>query len=82
MCPLLGEPTAFSATLEATLDDAPFVLAIGTLEPRKNFAHLVACSESSPAHPDLRLVIAGHDGPARPAIDAAVARLDAGTRAP
>ena len=45
----------------------PFVLAIGTLEPRKNLPHLVAAFGRSPAtHPDLRLVIAGHDGPARP----------------
>ena len=27
------------------------------------------------SHPDLRLVIAGRDGPARPAVDAAIARL-------
>lgn len=53
---------------------APFVLAIGTLEPRKNLAHLVAAFgllESS----DVSLVLAGPDGPARPEIDAAVARL-------
>ena len=38
-------------------------------------------SDGSPAtHPELRLVIAGHDGPARPAVDAAIARLPA-TRA-
>ena len=37
-------------------------------------------ASSRRAHPDLRLVIAGHDGPARPEIDAAIARLPAGAR--
>ena len=80
--PALGEPSALPAELATALDDAPFVLAIGTLEPRKNFAHLVgAFGELASTHPDLRLVIAGHDGPARPAIDAAIARLETSTRA-
>jgi len=52
------------------------VLAIATLEPRKNLPHLVAAFGSLAArHPDLRLVIAGRDGPARPAVDDAIARL-------
>ena len=34
----------------------------------------------SARHPALRLVIAGHDGPARPEIEAAIARLPGGAR--
>jgi glycosyltransferase involved in cell wall biosynthesis len=53
-----------------------FVLAIGSLEPRKNFPHLVsAFGELAAQHHDVHLVIAGHDGPSRPAVDAAIARL-------
>ena len=56
---------------------APYVLAIGTLEPRKNLAHLVAAfGLVARAQSELRLVIAGPDGPARPDVDAAIARLD------
>ena len=62
--------------IAARLAGAPFILAIGTLEPRKNFPHLVlAFGALAARHPDLRLVIAGQDGPARPAIDASIARL-------
>jgi glycosyltransferase involved in cell wall biosynthesis len=54
----------------------PFVLAIGTLEPRKNLAHLVAAFAAPAGRDrDLHLVLAGPDGPARPEIDAAIARL-------
>ena len=70
------------AAVAAAVGGAPFVVAIGTLEPRKNFAHLVgAFGELAARHPDLRLVIAGHDGPARPEIDAAIARLPGRARA-
>jgi len=60
---------------------APFVLAIGTFEPRKNFAHLVAAFGALAGRfPDLRLVIAGQDGPARAGVDAAIERLPAAAR--
>lgn len=63
------------------LGSAPFVLAIGTLEPRKNLPHLVsAFGKVATMHEDARLVIAGHDGPARPAIDSAIAALAPGAR--
>jgi glycosyltransferase involved in cell wall biosynthesis len=78
--PALGDEARMPPS--AQLGGAPFIVAIGTLEPRKNFAHLVgAFGELAARHPDLRLVIAGHDGPARPEIDAAVARLPEGARA-
>jgi glycosyltransferase involved in cell wall biosynthesis len=76
--PALGDASTLPADIGEQLDGAPFVLAIGTLEPRKNFPHLVgAFGELAARHDGLRLVIAGHDGPARPALDAAVARLPA-----
>jgi glycosyltransferase involved in cell wall biosynthesis len=79
--PALGAASSLPEAASARLDGAPFVLAIGTLEPRKNFPHLVsAFGELAARHPDLRLVIAGHDGPARPAVDRAVARLDVSAR--
>jgi glycosyltransferase involved in cell wall biosynthesis len=79
--PALGEASRMPPDVEAILGGAPFVVAIGTLEPRKNLAHLVgAFGLVAAGHPDLRLVIAGHDGPARPEIEAAIARLPAGPR--
>ena len=61
---------------------APYVLAVGTLEPRKNLLRLVAAFRAlATTHPDLHLVMAGGDGLDRPALDAAVAALDPGVRA-
>jgi len=80
--PALGSDSALPDALAAQLGDAPFVLAIGTLEPRKNYPHLVsAFGEVAANHDDLRLVIAGRDGPSRPAIEAAIARLPEPVRA-
>jgi glycosyltransferase involved in cell wall biosynthesis len=60
------------------LDGAPFVLAVGNLERRKNLPALVkAFGELTTAQPDLHLVLAGSHGDARPAIDAAVDTLGA-----
>jgi glycosyltransferase involved in cell wall biosynthesis len=79
--PALGDGAQMPDAVAAALGDAPFVIAIGTLEPRKNFAHLVGAFGALAArHPALRLVIAGHDGPARPEIEAAIARLPVGAR--
>ena len=67
--------------LRAIVDGSPYVLAIGSLEPRKNLPYLVAAFGAvADSHPDLRLVLAGPDGPARPAVDAAIAELDASIR--
>src|SRR5207244_3934848 len=61
--PALGDEALMPADVEAAVGDAPFVVAIGTLEPRKNLAHLVgAFGELAQRQPDVRLVIAGHDG--------------------
>jgi glycosyltransferase involved in cell wall biosynthesis len=79
--PTLGDASEMPAAVAAAVGGAPFVVAIGTLEPRKNFGHLVgAFGELAARHSDLRLVIAGHDGPARPEVEAAIARLPAGAR--
>lgn len=43
--------------------DFPYVLALGTIEPRKDLPTLVKAFDSlAAAHPDLRLVVAGPDG--------------------
>ena len=74
--PPLGTAARMPESVAAAVDGAPYVLAIATLEPRKNLPHLVSAFGSLAArHPDLRLVIAGRDGPARPAVDDAIARL-------
>jgi glycosyltransferase involved in cell wall biosynthesis len=53
-----------------------FVVAIGTLERRKNLPRLVAAfGEVASRHPEVRLVLAGGDGDDGPAIDAAVDAL-------
>ena len=74
--PAVGEEAKMPPAIAADLDGAPFVLAISTIEPRKNFPHLVgAFGEVAARHDDLRLVIAGHDGPARLEVDAAIEHL-------
>ena len=60
----------------AELDGRPYVLAIGTLERRKNLPTLVeAFARMATDQPDVVLVIAGADGDDRPAIDAAIDRI-------
>ena len=62
----------------AELDGRPYVLAIGTLERRKNLPTLVeAFAQLASEQPDVLLVIAGADGDDRPAIDAAIDRIGA-----
>ncbi len=79
--PQLGPSRPLPRSLAAVVGDAPFVLALGTLEPRKNLGHLVtAFGLLADRHPDLRLVVAGRDGPARRSVDDAIARLPLGTR--
>jgi glycosyltransferase involved in cell wall biosynthesis len=74
--PRLGTDATMPPAVARRVGDHPFVLAVATLEPRKNLAHLVgAFGNLAGSHLDLRLVIAGSDGPARPAVDAAIARL-------
>jgi glycosyltransferase involved in cell wall biosynthesis len=80
--PALGAAAAMPEPVTQVLNGAPFVLALGTLEPRKNLARLVAAfGLVAGAQADLHLVIAGPDGPARPEVDAAVDRLGAAVAA-
>jgi glycosyltransferase involved in cell wall biosynthesis len=72
------EPVAIPPTVAELpgLDGRPYVLALGTREPRKNLARLVeAFGLLHAEHPDLALVLVGQDGPDRPNIDAALAAL-------
>ena len=75
-------PPAPEAAPVAELVGRPYVLAIGTLEQRKNLPVLVKAFGSIAAdHPDLLLVLAGGDGDDRPAINAAVDALGPGLSA-
>ncbi len=72
--PRPGTPVWPPASLGGRLRSAPYVLALGAVEPRKDLPTLVmAFSELSRAHPDLELVVAGPDGWGAPAFAAAVA---------
>ncbi|NND74647.1 MAG: glycosyltransferase family 4 protein [Ilumatobacter sp.] len=58
-------------------DDAPYVLAIGTIERRKNFPLLVkAFARVCAEHPSARLVIAGRRGDDSAALERALWLLD------
>jgi glycosyltransferase involved in cell wall biosynthesis len=69
-------PTADAAPPVAELVGRPYVLAIGTLERRKNLPTLVrAFGELSERHPELRLVLAGGEGDDVDRISAAIDSL-------
>jgi glycosyltransferase involved in cell wall biosynthesis len=73
----LGEPPAGTAARRS----APYLLALGAVEPRKDLPTLVkAFSEVARAHCDLELVVAGPDGWGAPAFAAAVAASEAASR--
>jgi glycosyltransferase involved in cell wall biosynthesis len=58
-----------------------YVLALGTVEPRKNYPRLVAAFDTVAAtHPDLRLVIAGAPGWGDAALTEAIAAARHGDR--
>lgn len=69
-------PPCDTAPIER-LDGVPFVLAVGTLERRKNLPTLVgAFAALARDHHDLHLVLAGGDGDDREPIGAALRRLE------
>ena len=79
--PPLGPPVDHSASVRELLGGHPYVLALGMMEPRKNLPHLVSAFGTLAAErSDVHLVLAGPDGPARPDVDSAIARLDATIR--
>ncbi|MDP1819871.1 MAG: glycosyltransferase family 1 protein [Acidimicrobiales bacterium] len=58
-----------------------YVLAVGTVEPRKDLPTLVSAFDAlATDHPDLRLVLAGPEGWGTRALDDAVARAGHATR--
>lgn len=77
----LGAPTPLAAPASTfrpipELLNRPFVLALGTLERRKNVPRLVeAFAAVASAHGDLRLVLAGGAGNDADGIDEAIAQL-------
>ncbi len=69
-------PTTAAAAWVRPLDGAPFVLALGTLERRKNLPALVAAFRAIAGElTDSRLVIAGAPGDDTTAVDAAIDAL-------
>ncbi|MCU1459190.1 MAG: glycosyltransferase [Actinomycetia bacterium] len=73
--PELHHGGAVEPEVQALLEK-PFILALGTIEPRKNLDGLVrAFGLLAPQHPELHLVLAGPDGPGRRAVDLARAAL-------
>ncbi|MGI8686502.1 MAG: glycosyltransferase family 4 protein [Acidimicrobiales bacterium] len=72
---------AVGAGSRSDLVDGPYVLALGTVEPRKGLPDLVAAFDAVAADfPDLRLVVAGPDGWGVEAYEAAVGRAAAAAR--
>lgn len=65
----------------AELIGVPFILALGTLERRKNLPRLVAAfADLADRHLDLRLVLAGSDGDDREAVNFAIDALQPSAR--
>lgn len=63
------------------LGDSPYILTVGTIEPRKNHVRLIeAFGRISDAFPDLRLVIAGGPGWLMGAIERALEQSPAADR--
>ena len=78
--PTLGIPAEL-ARFTAITNGVPYIVAVGTLEPRKNYAHLIAAFGAvARQHGDLHLVIAGADGSSVVEVTAAINRLAQGIR--
>ena len=72
--PLAPPPSDPSAKISALVGGRPFVVALGTIEVRKNLPRLIAAFERARLD-DITLVIAGGDGNDRSAVDTAIASL-------
>jgi glycosyltransferase involved in cell wall biosynthesis len=71
-------PLAEPGTVPSPVEGTRFVLAVGTLEPRKRIDHLVAAfAIVAEDDADLRLVLAGADGPAGGDVERAIDALPA-----
>ncbi len=81
---LLGPPPVDPAATETAppgglpdLTSAPFILAVGTLERRKNLPTLVAAfGRLAREHPNVKLVMAGAVGNDADAVNRGISRLD------
>jgi glycosyltransferase involved in cell wall biosynthesis len=72
----LNRPAAATPAPGPLIDGAPFIVAIGTIERRKNLPTLVhAFAEAADVLPDHRLVIAGGPGNDADALAATIAEL-------
>ncbi len=79
--PTTEPPSRRPSGLGAELVDDPFVLALGTVERRKNLPMLIAAFQRlGDEHPTVRLVIAGRPGDDETALTAAIDRLPTSTR--
>lgn len=75
-------PPRPAGPLPLELGSDRYVVAVGTLEPRKNLPRLIAAfAHVATTIDDLHLVIAGGDGPAAPAVAEAIEHLPAPMRA-
>jgi glycosyltransferase involved in cell wall biosynthesis len=75
-----GAPGDPVGSIPSRLADEPYILALGTMERRKNLPTLVdAFGRLAREHADVRLVIAGAAGNDVTAVDRAIGRLPAGT---
>jgi glycosyltransferase involved in cell wall biosynthesis len=71
-----GIPARVAPQTMARTDGPPYVLVLGTIEPRKDHATVLRAFATVAAHDaDLRLVVAGADGWGSVAYDAALAML-------
>ena len=78
----LALPDLPDATSTRVGPDGPYILALGTSEPRKNLPRLVqAFGRIAEQHPEVALVLAGPDGPDRPNVERAVGDLPDSSRA-
>ena len=76
-----GAGGADAADLPPSLAGGPYVLAVGTVEPRKDYPTLVRAFDAVAAsHRDLRLVIVGANGWGAAALDDALAAAHHGDR--
>jgi len=80
--PFVGADAAVVASVDSRLvGGRPFLLFVGTLEPRKDVATLVgAFARVAGRHPDALLVLAGGSGWGADAVDRAVAGSGVGDR--
>lgn len=76
-----GLPPATAGPCPPPEVSPPYLLSLGTVEPRKDLPSLVRAFDAlAGSHPDLRLVVAGADGWGAEALGAAMARAAHGHR--